>query len=58
LDMKRFAADKKKATKVVKLDMKEADAAGLEGTPTFYVNGLRCEFEELQECIDNARKGK
>ncbi len=44
-------------TQLVEQDRREGDAAGLEGTPTFFVNGRMVAFEELEAAIDEALKG-
>jgi protein-disulfide isomerase len=38
--------------------VKEGDAAGIEGTPSFFVNGMLVEFDALEEQIDAALKGE
>jgi len=58
LDMKRFAEDQKWAAEAVAADMKEGDVAGVDGTPTFYVNGRMVPYEELGKAIDDAVAGK
>ena len=54
--MKRLAADQKKAAKLVAADMREGDKAGVEGTPTFYVNGLLVDFQDLDAQVEKALK--
>lgn len=56
VDMGRYAEGLKAAEALVEADRREGDQAGVEGTPTFYVNGLLVEFEDLEAAIDAALK--
>jgi protein-disulfide isomerase len=58
LDTKKFKKATARAKAIVAADMREGDAAGLMGTPSFFVNGLAVEFEELEARIDAALKGE
>ena len=58
VDMAKFEKARAGAERILKEDMEEGDNAGLEGTPTFYVNGLMVEFEGLEQAIDEALAGK
>lgn len=54
LDMKKFAADfENPASKTaVDADLKAGDDAGIDGTPTFYVNGRKAEtIAQVQELV-------
>jgi protein-disulfide isomerase len=53
-DMKRLAADLEDPAlaKILERDMKEADAAELSGTPTFFVDGYEVEYEELERALE------
>ncbi len=55
LDMKRFKKDyaSKETDERVSLDRKEGEAAGIQGTPTIFVNGRKYElpFEDLPDYI-------
>ena len=50
LDMKRFNKDlKDPAVKArVTQDVKEGDRAGVEGTPTIFLNGILIEYDDLE----------
>ena len=52
LDMARFAKDLKAAETVVDVDRREGDAAGVDGTPTLYVNGLKVEMDDLEKRLE------
>ncbi len=57
LDMKRFLADfaADKSTEAVKADLKAGESAGVDGTPTFYVNGHKAEsLAQVQEMVRDA----
>ena len=57
LDMKRFEADvnDEKSKAAVDADYEQGRKAGVDGTPTFYVNGRRAEtIEQLQDGIREA----
>ncbi len=56
-DMAKLQSAKAAATTMVEQDRREGDAAGLEGTPTFFVNGRMVDYEELEGAIDEALKG-
>lgn len=56
VDMTKFAAAKKKAEAMVAQDMKEGDMADVDGTPSYYVNGLRVEYDDLEARVDEALK--
>ncbi len=56
LDMTRLAADKAAASKLVRQDYAEGDSADIEGTPSFFVNGLMCNFEDLEATVEAALK--
>ena len=58
IDMAKLEAAKAAALTMVEADRREGDAAGVEGTPTFYVNGRMVDFEELAQAIDDALKAK
>jgi len=51
LDMARFDTDLKSAEipALLKRDREEADAAKVDGTPTFYINGYKVEFDNLED---------
>lgn len=57
VDWNRALSDRKKAEALVAEDKREGDLAGVDGTPTFFLNGLRVEYEELEPQIDAALKG-
>ena len=52
LDMKRYASMTKKAQGIIEADRREADLAGVDGTPSFYVNGLLVDFNELERAVE------
>lgn len=56
LDMAKYIDDRKGAERIVTQDKAEGDTADIEGTPTFYVNGLMVDFEGLEQAIKDARK--
>lgn len=56
LDMERYKAASTEAKRLVEQDRAEGDAAGIEGTPTFFVNGLMVEMEGLDKAIEAAQK--
>ena len=58
LDKKKFEADLKSAERIVNADRAEGDAAEIDGTPTFFVNGRMVDFEELEAAIAAELKKK
>ncbi len=58
VDLVKAKADADKAKKLVEEDRKEGDVAGVDGTPTIYINGVRTEYEDLESAIDQALKTK
>ncbi len=55
LDMAKYVADRKGAEKIVAQDKAEGDGADIEGTPTFFVNGLMVDYDGLDKAIEAAR---
>jgi predicted DsbA family dithiol-disulfide isomerase len=53
LDLERFATDRASELTAAKLarDLAEADAAEVDGTPAFFVDGLPVEFEQLEDAL-------
>ena len=51
VNMKRHRAARAAAIRQLEADKQEATRAGLDGTPTFYVNGAECTLDELDEMI-------
>lgn len=57
LDLERFAADRASEATAAALarDIAEADAAEVDGTPAFFVDGLPVEFEQLEDALSAPR---
>jgi len=58
IDLGKLEAGKAAAQAMVEVDRREGDAAGIEGTPSFFVNGRLVDFEELEEAIGEAANPK
>ncbi len=54
VDTTRYTADLAAAERLLAEDIAEAERAGLDGTPTFYVNGLECTLGDLPQAIEDA----
>jgi protein-disulfide isomerase len=54
LDMARFERDKAAAERILNEDKQEGDSANIEGTPSFFVNGLYVDYEGLEEAVEKA----
>jgi len=51
LDKAKLEKDAEAAERLVNEDRREGDAAEIDGTPTFFVNGRMVEFEEIEAAI-------
>jgi len=58
LNSKKYKAAIKKATAMVEADVKEGDVVGIMGTPSFFVNGMAVEYDDLEARISDALKGE
>ncbi len=61
LDMKKFAADQRSAYNqgIISRDMNEGNQAGVQGTPTIFINGKLLEnrsLEGIAQMIEDAKK--
>jgi protein-disulfide isomerase len=59
LDPAKFEADAKgdAAKKRIDKDVAEGDQVGVDGTPTVFVNGRRCEaLDGIEDCVKEAAK--
>ncbi|MGM0578513.1 MAG: DsbA family protein [Myxococcota bacterium] len=56
LDMERFEEDleSEAVAAIVERDVAEADRAGVDGTPTFFLDGRMVELERLEEALERA----
>lgn len=53
LDLERFAADRVDAEveRLLQEDVEDADRAGVEGTPSFWVDGIEVPYDRLEESL-------
>lgn len=58
VDLTKLEASKAAAQALVEADRREGDAASIEGTPTFFVDGRMVSYEDLEGAIDEALKAK
>jgi protein-disulfide isomerase len=56
VDMTRYAADvaSQAVTDHITRDVADADRAQVDGTPTFFLNGMMLEFDQLEEALKEA----
>ena len=58
LNSRKYKAAIKKATAMVEADVKEGDVVGIMGTPSFFVNGMAVDYDDLEARITDALKGE